>query len=228
LWPVRHILGRDAGHVEWRNDPSWKFHPGAQQPGVSQPALSHALKELGRQLGLRLLNRTTRSVSPSEAGERLLCTTAPHFDGIEAGLVALTDLRDKSSGTVKIIIRDQPARSILLPAVARLLPAYPDLSIEISVNNGFIGIVAERFDADVRLGETLAQDMVAIRIEPDVFMAVVGSPAGQPAFGTLNDLAEHTSIGLQKTPQCGLGRLGLVKAGGAVNGRVEAQLKSAT
>src|SRR4051794_13426774 len=126
------------------------FTQAAQQLGVSQPALSHALKELERRLGLRLLNRTTRSVSTTEAGERLLRTIAPHFDGIEAGLAALTELRDKPSGTVRITIGDQPAESILLPAVARLLPDYPDLNVEISVNNGFVDIVAERFDAGVR------------------------------------------------------------------------------
>src|SRR3954463_10885551 len=155
--------------------------------------LSHALKELERRLGLRLLNRTTRSVSTTEAGERLLRTIAPHFDGIEAGLAALTELRDKPAGTVRITIGDQPAESILLPAVARLLPVYPDLNVEISVNNGFVDIVAERFDAGVRLGETLAQEMVAVRIGPDIRMAVVGSPAyfaRRPPPGTPHDLAD--------------------------------------
>ena len=130
------------------------FTRAAQQLGVSQPALSHALKELEGRLGLRLLNRTTRSVSTTEAGERLLRMIAPHFDGIEAGLAALTELRDKPAGTVRITVGDQPAELILLPAVAGLLPAYPDLKVEISVNNGFVDIVAERFDAGVRLGET--------------------------------------------------------------------------
>src|SRR5947209_6375650 len=112
------------------------FTLAAQQMGVSQPALSYALKELERRLGLRLLNRTTRSVSTTEAGERLLRTIAPHLDGIDAGLVALTELRDKPAGTLRITVGDQPAESILLPAIARLLPAYPDLNVEISVNNG--------------------------------------------------------------------------------------------
>ena len=111
------------------------FTRAAQQLGVSQPALSHALKGLEGRLGLRLLNRTTRSVSTTEAGERLLRTIAPHFDGIEAGLAALTELRDKPAGTVRITIGDQPAESILLPAVARLLPAYPNLNVEIITND---------------------------------------------------------------------------------------------
>jgi DNA-binding transcriptional LysR family regulator len=203
------------------------FTQAAQQLGVSQPALSHALKELERRLGLRLLNRTTRSVSTTEAGERLLRTIAPHFDGIEAGLAALTELRDKPAGTVRITIGDQPAESILLPAVARLLPVYPDLNVEISVNNGFVDIVAERFDAGVRLGETLAQDMVAVRIGPDMRMAVVGSPAyfaGRPTPRTPHDLAQHTCIGLRYTAQGGIGVWDFEKAGRAVNVRVEGQL----
>lgn len=203
------------------------FTRAAQQLGVSQPALSHALKELEGRLGLRLLNRTTRSVSTTEAGERLLRTIAPHFDGIEAGLAALTELRDKPAGTVRITIGDQPAESILLPAIAGLLPAYPDLNVEISVNNGFVDIVAERFDAGVRLGETLAQDMVAVRIGPDMRMAVVGSPAyfaGRPSLRTPHDLAEHLCIGLRYTAQGGIGVWDFEKAGRAVNVRVEGQL----
>lgn len=203
------------------------FTRAARQLGVSQPALSHALKELEGRLGLRLLNRTTRSVATTEAGERLLRSIAPHFDGIEAGLAALTELRDKPAGTVRITVGDQPAESLLLPAVAKLLPAYPDLNVEISVNNGFVDIVAERFDAGVRLGETLAQDMVAVRIGPDMRMAVVGSPAyfaGRSSPQTPHDLAEHVCIGLRYTAQGGVGIWDLGKAGRAVNVRVEGQL----
>ena len=170
------------------------FTRAARQLGVSQPALSHTLKGLENRLGLRLLNRTTRSVSTTEAGERLLCTIAPHFDGIEAGLAALTELRDKPAGTVRITTGDHQAEAILLPAVAKLLPTYPDLNIEISVNLGFVDIVAERFDAGVRMGETVAQDMVAMRIGPDLRMAVVGSPAyfaSRPKPRSPYDLAAH-------------------------------------
>src|SRR3954451_13690920 len=184
------------------------FTRAAQQLGISQPALSHSIKELEKRLGLRLLSRTTRSVSTTEAGERLLRTIAPHFDGIEAGLAALTELRDKPAGTVRITIGDQPAESILLPTLAGLLPAYPDLNVEISVNNGFVDIVAERFDAGVRLGETLAQDMIAVRIGPDMRMAVVGSPAyfaGRRLPQAPHDLAEHSCIGLRYTAQGGVG-----------------------
>jgi DNA-binding transcriptional LysR family regulator len=203
------------------------FTRAAQQLGVSQPALSHALKELERRLGLRLLNRTTRSVSTTEAGERLLRTIAQHFDGIEAGLAALTELRDKPAGTVRITVGDEPAESILLPAVAKLLPAYPDLNVEISVDNGFVDIVAERFDAGVRLGETLAQDMVAVRIGPDMRMAVVGSKAyfaGKSLPRTPHDLAGHVCIGLRYTAQGGIGVWDFERAGRAINVRVEGQL----
>jgi DNA-binding transcriptional LysR family regulator len=203
------------------------FTRAAQQLGISQPALSHAIKELEKRLGLRLLSRTTRSVSTTEAGERLLRTIAPHFDGIEAGLAALTELRDKPAGTVRITVGDQPAESILMPAVAQLLPIYPDLNVEISVNNGFVDIVAERFDAGVRLGETLAQDMIALPIGPDLRMAVVGSPAyfeRKPAPRMPHDLTEHVCIGLRYTAQGGIGVWDFEKAGRAVNVRVESQL----
>src|SRR3954470_9853842 len=123
------------------------FTRAAARLGVSQPALSQTIQTLEGRLGVRLLTRTTRSVSTTEAGERLLQTVGPHFDGIEAGLAALSELRDKPAGSVRITIGDQPAESILLPTLAGLLPAYPDLNVEISVNNGFVDIVAERFDA---------------------------------------------------------------------------------
>src|SRR3954471_6052290 len=129
------------------------FTRAAQQLGISQPALSHAIKELEKRLGLRLLSRTTRSVSTTEAGERLLRTIAPHFDEIEAGLAALTELRDKPAGTVRITTGVDAAQTILWPAVAKLLTVYPDINVEISVNSGFVDIVAERFDGGVRLGE---------------------------------------------------------------------------
>jgi DNA-binding transcriptional LysR family regulator len=203
------------------------FTRAAQQLGVSQPALSHALKELERRLGLRLLNRTTRSVSTTEAGERLLRDIAPHFDGIEAGLAALTELREKPAGTVRITVGDQPAESILLPVIAKLLPRYPDLNVEISVNSGFVDIVAERFDAGVRLGETIAQDMIALRIGPDMRMAVVGSPAyfaDRPPPRAPHDLASHVCINLRYTTDGGTSVWEFEKAGRAVNVRVEGQL----
>jgi DNA-binding transcriptional LysR family regulator len=203
------------------------FTRAAQQLGVSQPALSHALKELEKRLGVRLLNRTTRSVSTTEAGERLLRDIAPHFNGIEAGLAALTELREKPAGTVRISVGDQPAESILLPTISKLLPRYPDLNVEISVNSGFVDIVAERFDAGVRLGETIAQDMVALRIGPDMRMAVVGSPAyfaERPLPRAPQDLAGHVCINLRYTSGGGIAVWEFEQAGRTVNVRVEGQL----
>jgi DNA-binding transcriptional LysR family regulator len=203
------------------------FTRAAKQLGVSQPALSHALKELENRLGLRLLNRTTRRVSTTEAGERLLRSIAPHFDGIEAGLAALTELREKPAGTVRITTGDHQAETILLPAVAKLLPLYPDLNVEVSVNIGLIDIVAERFDAGVRLGETVAQDMVAVRIGPDMRMAVVGSSAyfaNRDPPRTPHDLAAHTCINLRFPTHGGVSVWEFEKAGRAVNVRVEGQL----
>jgi DNA-binding transcriptional LysR family regulator len=203
------------------------FTRAAQQLGVSQPALSSALKELENRLGLRLLNRTTRSVSTTEAGECLLRSIAPHFDGIEAGLAALTELREKPAGTVRITTGDHQAEAILLPAVAKLLPAYPDLNVEISVNIGFVDIVAERFDAGVRLGETIAQDMIAVPIGPDMRMAVVGSEAyfaDKPPPLTPHDLAAHNCINLRFPTHGGLSVWEFERAGRALNVRVEGQL----
>lgn len=203
------------------------FTRAAREMGVSQPALSHTVRELEARLGVRLLNRTTRSVSTTEAGERLLQAIAPHFDGIEAGLAALTEVRDKPAGTVRITVGDTPAESIVLPVVARLLPAYPDLRVEISVNAGFVDIVAERFDAGVRLGETVAKDMVATRIGPDMRMAIVGSPgyfADHPAPATPHDLSDHNCINLRYTATSGWAVWEFEKAGVSLDVRVEGQL----
>jgi DNA-binding transcriptional LysR family regulator len=203
------------------------FTRGAVELGVSQPALSHAVRELEKRLGVRLLNRTTRSVSTTEAGEKLLRAIAPHFDGIEAGLAALTELRERPAGTVRITTGDHQAEAYLMPVVTKLLQTYPDLHVEISVNLGFVDIVAERFDAGVRLGETVDQDMVALRIGPDMRMAVVGSPAyfeGRRPPKTPHDLASHNCIGLRYSPNSGVGLWELEKAGRPVNVRVEGQL----
>ncbi|KQT47343.1 LysR family transcriptional regulator [Aureimonas sp. Leaf454] len=203
------------------------FTRAAKDLGVSQPALSHTLRELEARLGVRLLNRTTRSVSTTEAGERLLRTIAPHFAGIEGGLTALTEVRDKPAGTVRITVGDTPAEGIILPAIAKLLPDYPDLRVEISVNAGFVDIVAERFDAGVRLGETVAQDMVAARIGPDIRMAIVGSPGyfrtRKPPV-TPHELSGHNCINLRYTANSGWAVWEFERAGRALNVRVEGQL----
>lgn len=203
------------------------FTRAAAQIGVSTSALSHTVRGLEERLGIRLLTRTTRSVVPTDAGERLLQAIGPHFDGIEAELAALNALRDKPAGKIRITTGIHAAETILRPALARLLPAYPEIQVELSVHAGFIDIVAERFDAGVRLGETIAQDMVAVRIGPDMRMAAVASPAyfarcAPP--GTPHDLARHNCINLRFPTHGGLYAWEFEQAARAVNVRVTGQL----
>lgn len=203
------------------------FTRAAAQMGVSPSALSHTIRTLEERLGVRLLTRTTRSVAPTEAGERLLGTIAPHFDEIEAGVASLSELRDKPAGTIRITTGIHAAQSILWPALSKLLPDYPDVVVELSVNSGFVDIVAERFDAGVRLGETIDRDMVAVRIGPDMRMAVVGSPAylaGRTPPKTPRDLDAHNCINLRFPTRGGLYAWEFEKAGRELSVRVEGQL----
>jgi DNA-binding transcriptional LysR family regulator len=203
------------------------FTRAAAQLGVSPSALSHTIRKLEERLGVRLLTRTSRSVSPTQAGERLLQRVGPRFDEVDAELQSLLELRDTPAGTVRISIGDHPAETILLPALAQLLPDYPDLKVEISVNNGFVDIVSEGFDAGVRLGETLAQDMIAVRISPELRMAVVGAPVYLEARSvprSPQDLADHVCIGLRYRRDGGTGVWDLEKAGRTINVRVDGQL----
>jgi len=153
------------------------FTRAAAKLGVSQSALSHTISGLEARLGLRLLTRTTRSVSPTEAGERLLRTVGHRFEEIEAELDALSELRDKPAGTIRITSIDYAADTILWPKLAKFLPEYPDIKVEIIVDYGLTDIVAQRYDAGVRSGEQVAKDMIAVRIGPDMRMAVVGAPS---------------------------------------------------
>ncbi len=203
------------------------FTRAAARMGVSTSALSHAMRGLEERLGLRLLTRTTRSVVSTEAGERLLATIGPHFDGIEAELAALSELRDRPAGRIRITTSEHPARTILAPALARLLPAFPEIEVEVSVDAGFVDIVAERFDAGVRLGETIAKDMVALRIGPDLRMAAVAAPAylaGREPPREPQDLARHGCINLRFPTYGGLYAWEFEHAGRALNVRVEGQL----
>ena len=203
------------------------FTRAAAKLGVSPSALSHTIRKLEERLGVRLLTRTSRSVSTTESGERLLERVGPNFDQVTDELARLTELRDKPAGTLRITTGDQPAESILMPALAKLLPLYPDLSVELIVDNGFVDIAAERFDAGVRLGETLAQDMVAVRIGPDMQMAIAGSPGYLKAHGsprTPDDLGNHNCINLRHQAKGGNSVWDLEKDGRAVNVRVEGQL----
>jgi DNA-binding transcriptional LysR family regulator len=153
------------------------FTKAAAKLGVSQSALSHTVRELEASLGVRLLMRTTRSVAPTEAGERLVGTVGPRFKEVEAELEALTALREKPAGTIRITATDYAADTILWPKLTRFLRKYPDIKVEIVVDNALTDIVAERYDAGVRFGEQVAKDMIAVRIGPDVRMAVVGAPS---------------------------------------------------
>lgn len=203
------------------------FTKAAARLGVSQSALSHTVRALEERLGLRLLTRTTRSVSPTEAGERLLRTVGPRLDEIEAELSALSELREKPAGTVRITAGEHSAETVLWPAIARLLPDYPDIRVEIIVNYGLTDIVAERYDAGVRLGEQVARDMIAVRIGPDMRMAVVGAPAyfaKRPKPRAPQDLTGHNCINLRLPTYGGLYAWEFEKAGREIKVRVEGQL----
>jgi DNA-binding transcriptional LysR family regulator len=203
------------------------FTKAAAKLGVSQSALSHTIRGLEEDLGLRLLMRTTRSVSPTEAGERLLRTVGPRFDEIKTELAALSELRDKPAGTIRITAGEYAAEAILWPAVARLLPNYPDIKIEIIVDYGLTDIVAERYDAGVRLGEQVAKDMIAVRIGPDMRMAVVGSPsyfARQKRPKTPQDLTAHACINFRLPTHGGLYAWEFEKGGRELKVRVDGQL----
>ena len=203
------------------------FTRAAAHLGVSPSALSHTVRKLEERLGVRLLTRTTRSVSATEAGERLLRTVGPHFDEIEAGLAALSDLRDKPAGTIRITASDHSAEAVLWPALEKFLPDYPDIHVEISVDDTLRDIVEERFDAGVRLGEQIARDMIAVRIGPDVRMTVVGSPAYFDSHSrprTPHDLALHQCINLRLRTLGGFYPWEFEKRGREVKVRVEGQL----
>lgn len=203
------------------------FTRAAAQLGVSPSALSHTIRALEERLGLRLLTRTTRSVAPTEAGERLLGVIGPHFDEIEAGLAALSDLRDKPAGTIRITCADHPAETILWPALESFLPAYPDIHVEISVDDTLLDIVEERFDAGVRLGEQVAKDMISVPISPEVRMAVVGAPSYFAVHSppqTPHDLATHKCINLRLRALGGLYPWEFERDGRELKVRVEGQV----
>ncbi|GAB4066462.1 LysR family transcriptional regulator [Ancylobacter sonchi] len=203
------------------------FTRAAAKLGTSQSALSHTVRRLEARLGVRLLTRTTRSVAATEAGERLLGTLRPAFDEIGAQLTSLSELREKPAGTIRITTAEHAAITVLWPALKRLLPDYPDIHVELSIDSSLTDIVAERFDAGVRLGEALAKDMIAVRIGPDVRMIVVGAPAyfeKRPVPLVPQDLAAHSCINLRMLSSGGLYPWELEKDGREVRVRVEGQL----
>ncbi len=202
------------------------FTRAAAKLGTSQSALSHTVRRLETRLGVRLLTRTTRSVAPTVAGERLLATLGPALDDIGAEIASLSELRNKPAGSIRITTSEHAATALLWPVLARFLPEYPDIRVELSIDSGLTDIVSDRFDAGVRLGEALAKDMVAVRIGPELRMAVVGSPgylARNPPPATPQDLQRHNCINLRMLTAGGLYAWELEKGDREVRVRVEGQ-----
>lgn len=203
------------------------FTRAAAQLEVSQPALSHTVRNLEERLGVRLLTRTTRSVSPTEAGERLLRTVGPRLEEAEAELRAVSELREKPAGTIRISTADYAADTVLWPKLVKFLPKHPDIKVEIIIDYGLTDIVAQRYDAGVRSGEQVAKDMIAVRIGPDLRMAVVGAPSyfsNRPPPKTPHDLVAHNCINLRLPTRGGLYAWEFEKGGREVKVRVEGQL----
>lgn len=203
------------------------FTRAAAKLGVSQPALSRSMRQLEERLGVRLLARTTRSVSPTEAGERLLKVVAPRLEEINTELALLSEFRDKPAGKLRITAGEHAAITVLRPVLEKLIPHHPDLHIEVLVDYGLTDIVAGNFDAGVRLGEQVAKDMIAIRVGPDMRMAVVASPdyfSRHPAPKTPYDLTAHNCITIRLPTYGGLFAWEFEKKGKEVKVRVEGQL----
>lgn len=203
------------------------FTKAAARLGISPSALSHAMRGLEERLGVRLLARTTRSVAPTEAGERLLTVVLPHLQGIESELSALNLLRDIPAGTIRLTASEHAAYTVIYPVLARLAADYPEIKIEVNVDNMLADLVAGRFDAGIRLGEHVERDMVAVRIAPDMRMAIVGTPAyfeRHPRPETPQDLTQHECIGIRLPTHGGLLPWEFDKDGRSVTVRVEGQL----
>jgi DNA-binding transcriptional LysR family regulator len=203
------------------------FTKAAAKLGVSQSALSHTIRALETRLGVRLLTRTTRSVSPTDAGERLLHTLGPRFEEIEAELAAVSELRDKPAGAIRITATEHALNTILWPKLVKLLRQYPDIKVEVIIDNGLTDIVAQRFDAGVRAGEQVAQDMIAVRIGPELRTAIVGAPSyfrKRPEPKRPQDLIGHDCINLRLSTHGGLYAWEFEKGGRELKVRVEGQL----
>jgi DNA-binding transcriptional LysR family regulator len=203
------------------------FTRAAAKLEMSQSALSQIVRSLEERLGVRLLNRTTRSVAPTQAGDRLLRTIAPRFDEMDVDLSALSELREKPGGTIRITATEHAADAILLPALAKILPNYPDIRIEVVIDYGLSNIVAEQYDAGIRPGGLVAKDMIAVRIGPDLRMAVVGAPSyflTHKKPRTPQDLTGHNCINLRLPTHGSLYAREFKKNGRALNVRVEGQL----
>lgn len=203
------------------------FTRAAARLRTSQSALSQTVRRLEARLGLKLLTRTTRSVAPTEAGEQLLGTLRPAFDDIDTKLAALSELRDKPAGSIRITTSQHAAETVLWPAASKLLRKYPEMKLEVSVDSALTDIVASRFDAGIRLGEQVARDMVAVRIGPALRMAVVGAPsyfATRPVPKTPHDLTQHACVNIRMQTLGGLYVWEFGKHGRDLNIRVDGPL----
>jgi DNA-binding transcriptional LysR family regulator len=203
------------------------FTKAAAKLGVSQSALSQTVRQLETRLGVRLLTRTTRSVSPTQAGERLLRTVGPRFEEIDAELAAVSELRAKPAGAIRITATEYAVDTILSPKLQKLLRQYPDIKVEFFIDNAMTDIVAQRFDAGVRAGEQVAKDMIAVRIGPDLRMAVVGAPSyfrRRPDPKKPQDLVGHNCINLRLSTHGGLYAWEFEKGNRELKVRVEGQL----
>jgi DNA-binding transcriptional LysR family regulator len=203
------------------------FTRAAAQLGLSQSALSQIVRGLEERLGVRLLNRTTRNVAPTQAGERLFQSIAPKFGEMDSALAAISALRETPAGAIRLTATEHAADAILMPALAKLLPRYPDIKVEVVIDYGLTNIVTEQFDAGIRPGELVAKDMIAIRIGPDLRMAVVGAPsyfATRKRPRTPQDLTDHNCINLRLPTYSHLYVWEFEKNGRALNVRVDGQL----
>lgn len=203
------------------------FTKAAAKLGVSQSALSYTVRQLETRLGIRLLMRTTRSVSPTEAGERLLQDIAPHFEEIQAKLDGLSELRERPAGTVRISLSDHALEFVIWPKLKDLLVDYPDIKVELVMDNALVDIVSARLDAGVRLGYSVAKDMIAVRVSPDIRFAVVGAPsyfADHSAPKTPQDLTQHRCVNLRLPTYGGIWAWEFEKDGRELRVRVDGQL----
>ena len=203
------------------------FTKAAAKLSVSASALSHSIKGLEKRLGLRLLARTTRNVATTEAGERLMRAVAPLFDQIASEVEALGELRDKPAGTIRVTCTDDSIELCLRPMLATFLKNYPDINLELYVDYGFVNVIEQRFDAGIRLGEAISNDMIAVRIGPDWRLVVVGSPryfASNPEPITPYDLTNHTCVNIRHRPNGAIYEWEFEKDGQAFTVKVEGQL----
>ncbi len=203
------------------------FTKAAARLGVAQSTLSHTIKQLEANMGIRLLNRTTRNVAPTVAGERLLQTLAPRIAEIEDEIAALSELRDKPAGTVRLTLSDHALESVVWPKLKPVLSTYPDISVELILDSLFRNIVEEGYDAGVRLGESVEQDMIAVRIGPDWRLVAVASPAYFEAHGVPmhpRDLVNHRCINMRHETSGALYAWEFEKGGNELRVRVDGQL----